>query len=545
MKNFKFKELANAYNLLGLLLVSLSVWNVFTGIDAADSPYHLFHYKTKVVSTMAFLSGLAGVYLVKFIESIGEIHNTMILLRIINWGLIFFPFIWALTFKFSQVRSNTPIFLILLSLTLPTNWNTLCWDSWNRLYWFVVLIVLFKNLSNKTFKYPVLIGLLTLVGVGIKVTNIFTMFLIVAMLGMDLAQNRLKLLNVKQVLYYLGVTLFGIALFIVYQESLIEFYELEKYITEIDNGSHDLFSLFISSFKHALLFLLIKCLVFGLTRKNAFETYEGMGIFITTTILCASFYSFHNSIIALLVIFLYVEFILFQIGKLDWKVLTVLILVPFFYAAGSDTGLFKAYWVVPQTLLFLFFLDERTILDKKFVYAGIPKFVATISAVLSVSTLMGNELYKSSLMPNCIKSLDIVPFNNINVSYYDKIGYKKMGDFAMKNWDYNPNRTNIVLGSTSFLFANAILFKNWDTIPQNYYIFRTIHTDLNGASAACSAFNKINDLDKDKEVSNIFYFGGLNEDSDLLRNPEMFDVKLIEKEGHMYIFKYLGNGKKQ
>jgi hypothetical protein len=239
-----------------------------------------------------------------------------------------------------------------------------------------------------------------------------------------------------------------------------------------------------------------------------------------------------------------VEFILFQIGKLEWKVLSILTLVPLFYAAGSDTGLFKAYWIIPQSLLLLFFLDERHYRTANSFDIGIPKTIAFGLSVLSISVLMGNEQYKSSLMPNCRKSLDILPFNNINVSYYDKIAYKNMVDVAMKNWDYNPKTTNIVLGSTSFLFANAILFKNWDTIPQNHYIFRTMHTDLNGARAGLTAFNKIKNLNKEKEVSKIFYFGRLSEDSDILRNPEMYDVKLIEKEGHMYIFKYLGNGKK-
>ena len=42
---------------------------------------------------------------------------------------------------------------------------------------------------------------------------------------------------------------------------------------------------------------------------------------------------------------------------------------------------------------------------------------------------------------------------------------------------------------------------------------------------------------------NIFYFGGLNDDAEIIRNPNLFDVKLIKKEGHMYMFKYLGNGK--
>ena len=165
----EFKQIFNAYNLIGLILLSLSIWNVFTGIDAADSPYHLFHYKDRITSEMAFLSGLLGVYLVSFIEWIGEAHNTMILLRIINWGLIFLPFIWALTFRFDQVKRSIPIFLVLLSITLPSNWNTLCWDSWNRLYWFLMVFILLKNLRDKTVKFPILIAIITLIGIGIKI----------------------------------------------------------------------------------------------------------------------------------------------------------------------------------------------------------------------------------------------------------------------------------------------------------------------------------------------------------------------------------------
>jgi hypothetical protein len=58
-----------------------------------------------------------------------------------------------------------------------------------------------------------------------------------------------------------------------------------------------------------------------------------------------------------------------------------------------------------------------------------------------------------------------------------------------------------------------------------------------------SDFNKIRNLNTEKEVSNIFYFGGLNDDAEIIRNPNQFDVKLIKKECHMFMFKYLGNGK--
>lgn len=538
----KFKQIFNAYNLIGLILVSLSIWNVFTGIDSADSPYHLFHYKVRITSEMAFLSGLLGVYLVSFIEWIGEVHNTMILLRIINWGLIFLPFIWALTFRFDQVKRNIPIFLILLSIALPTNWNTLCWDSWNRLYWFLIVFVLLKNLRDESFKFSILIALLTLIGIGIKVTNIFTIPLLILILGFDL--NRwTKWVNVKQLGFYLIATLIGLFFFLVKQNSIFEFYGLQKYIPEIDNGSHDVSSLFMGSFEHLLLFVFVKSIVYGLTRRNAFETYEGIGVFLTVSILGASFYSFHNSIIALLAIFLYFEFLLFQKSNLNWKVLAILTLAPLFYAAGSDTGLFKAYWIIPQSLLLLCFWDESLFFKTKSLNTNIPKSIAAAMAVLGISTLMGNELYKSSLMVNCGKSLDVVPFNNIKITFYDKMRYKSMGEFAMKNWDYNQNNTNVILGSGSFLFANAVLFENWDTIPQNHYIFRTIHTDLNGTSNVKNALNKIRNLNTQKEVGNIFYFGGLNDDAEIIRNPSQFDVKLIKKEGHLYMFKYLGNGK--
>ena len=539
----EFKQIFNAYNLIGLILVSLSIWNVFTGIDAADSPYHLFHYKARITSAMAFLSGLFGVYLVSFIELIGEARNTMIILRIINWGLIVSPFFWVLTFRFTQVKSNLPIFLILFCISLPTNWNTLCWDSWNRFYWFLMVFVLLKNLRDEIFKYPILIALLTLIGIGIKVTNIFTVPLLVVIFGLD--SNRwMKWINVKQLGFYVIATLMGFVLFFVYESTIFEFYGLQKYIPEIDNGSHDVINLFMGSFEHLVLFVFVKVMVYLLTRRNAFESHEGMVVFITISILGASFYSFHNSIVALLVVFLYVEFLLFQKSNLGRNVLAVLILAPLFYAAGSDTGLFKAYWIIPQSLLLLYFFDESFFHKTKSLNFAIPKSIATVMAVLSISTLVGNELYKSSLMVNCSKTLDIVPFNNIKVSYYDKMSYKSMGMFAMKNWDYNPNNTNVILGSTSFLFANTVLFENWDTIPQNHYIFRTIHTDLNGISNVMSVFNTIRNLNKVKEVSNIFYFGVLNDNADIIRDPEKFDVKLIEKEGHMFIFKYLGNGRK-
>ncbi len=535
----KFKQLINPYHLIGIVLLFLSIWNVFTGIDSADSPYHLFHYKTRIVYPLAFISGLFGVYLVSLIEILGEQHNTMIILRIINWVLIFIPFFWIIITEYSKVKRYFTVYLLFLCMALPTNWNTLCWDSWNRVYWFVIQLLCITKLYNKSLLRPLFFGLITLIGAGIKISNILTIPLFIFILSFIPSEKVTKFSITKLLLVYIGVIIFGGYLVLYNKQLLLKVFNLNEYIAEVHNASHELSQLVLSALVQVLLFLIIKLLIYIFTRKNAFETYEGMSLFVVLTIICGSFYSFHNSIIALLIIFLYFEFLFFQVKYIGWRLITILFLIPIFYAAGSDTALFKTYWIIPQTLLIYFFLIENSNSQLSFNNPNVVNLLSVAIAVLSISTLFGNELYKSSLLTNCNKTMDIIPFNNVKVSYYDKMYLRRKSEFILKNWDYNQNHTNVILGSTSFLMANAIVFKNWDTIPQNHYIFKTLHTDLNGTPTIENVSKFMKELNKGRKVSNVFYFGGLNDDAEITRVPEKFNLKYSGSEAHLYYFKYL------
>lgn len=492
-----------------LIILALSFCLVFLGLDAHDSPYHLLHYKLRLIDFKVLFSNLFGIWIVDFATHINESHNTMILLRMVNWVLIFFPFIWLIFFHHKFLRDNWLFVSALVVVGMPTNWNTLCWDSWNRFYWFIIVIYLNWISINKlnNFLAIILLFLLLIIGIGVKVSNI----LLIIIIPIFFYLRRFEINDKFVRLFLLMLLLLGSFFLIgrVPKINFLEFFSVNEYLSEVYHKSHNLDYLILTNLKQLLIFVFIKVTVILITKKNSFETLQGITIFIILSLIYGAFIQIPNSTIAFTVIFLFYEFLIYVYSKkicTNVTILGLLAVSPIIYSAGSDLGIYKSYWIIPQNLL-IFFLFNKINRTKILVNFSLLRISFLTIVLLSLNGLLSNNLYRSSKINDSNKSVDLTPFNHIRISYWSKLSILKQLMFVEQKWDFNIENKNILLGGESFLLINHLLFNNNNSF-NNFYPFKSIHATINDPNSLIFILDQISNIMDIDKVTNIYNFSG-------------------------------------
>jgi hypothetical protein len=494
-----------------IIVVSLSM--IFFGLDPQDSPYHLLHYKLRLIYKHSILSDFLGVMLTSLIARLNQTHNTMILLRIINWFLVNIPliFLFLLHVRKNKLNMNVSwLIILLLIINIPTNWNTLCWDSWNRLYWFFILwflIVKGKSYRNAYYLNPLILSIITVLGIGIKTPNVLVVPIFVFYVFLKKEQPiKIRILGICA---YMMLSIAWIALFHSYNKGIFKFFNLAWYTSEVTNTTHNLYSLILTNLEQMSFYLVLRVLMYFFKKKSAFDDLLTLISFSLLSLIGYNFINIPNSGLAFLVLFLYFEYIYFIYGLNIKGIKSEIIwfaLIPLVYSAGSDLCLYKSYWVVPQTLGLLFVFHGGKILSRLDINFSIAKLALVLVLILSVNNQLFGDLYKSSKLVRSTKSLDQQPFGHINIDYYQKNTLNNQSKMIRKYWDNDMSRTNVVLGGQSFIFSNHIEFSRKAKSPMNYYLFKSIHAGIHDSLGVLKFMEIINDFTYDKKPSTIFNF---------------------------------------
>jgi hypothetical protein len=496
---------------------------IFFGLDAQDSPYHLLHYKLRLISQHSSLSDFLGMMLVSLIERLNESHNTMIFIRLVNWLLINIPFLCLFVIQYKKNNPNIKLNLIvilLLFINIFTNWNTLCWDSWNRLIWFIILwFFVVKNSNEKKSIYleSFILSVFSIVAIGIKSPNVVIIPSVFLYLILRLEYSYSKRFSAIGI--YVVSCFFWFGLILNYQPKILNYFNLNWYVSEVSNNTHTVLSLLFSNVQQLVIYIVLRMLLWLLKKKSAFVD---LFTFVSFSVVCLIGYNFiniPNSGLAFLVIFLYLEFLYLLLIKniLDSKLNFIwFAIIPFLYSAGSDLALYKAYWVIPQSLGLLLLVYGEKIVARTDVDIKVATYALIMISILSLNNQLFGNLYKSSRLVNSSKMVEQVPFNHIKVDYFEKKLLTDQNEKLIQHWDYDTSHLNIIIGSQSFIFSNYLEFRRNMLLPKNYYSFKSIHAGIHDSSGILNVINEINKFSDNKKATRIFNFEKHHEIPDIL-----------------------------
>jgi hypothetical protein len=461
----------------------------------------------------------------------------MIFLRITNWLLVNAPFICLFIFQERKNKEKDKVnvswtIILLMLLAISTNWNTLCWDSWNRLLWFLILsfLTLKEGSSQKPNHFnAVFLSIFTLIAIGIKTPNMLVIPLTVAYLFTKKEQPiRTRLFGI---FVYLLCCIVLISLVYFNHDRVLKIFHLGQFISEVSNTTHNFYFLLLNNLEQISIYLLLRMAICFFKMKSIYNNLMNFVIFCTTILIGYNFINIPNSGLAFLVLFLYFEFLYFVYG-LNIKGLKTNIIwfaiIPLLYSAGSDLSLYKAYWIVPQSFALLLVLHGDKILSRLDIDLSITKYALVLLIILSINNQLFGNLYKSSRLVFSTKSVDQEPFNHLKIDYYQK---KLINDQIMnirKYWDEDTSNINIVLGAQSFIFSNHLEFggkNNKDEFSKNYYLFKSIHAGILDSSGIIDYMRIIKGLkNKKKKPTRIFNFVKYHE----IPNKAIFSRDTIE-----------------